>query len=175
MSTVRKREGTDLELHLRKLEDDVARGILDLGEGKVVLGHSLDGRIVISNEVSKHGAGLVEGAVPVVLGHTVLLKEVILQHTGDLERDLLVLAQSALSDKLHDFGKILLLLQNLLGLRTELNETRLCGLVVGIEDFGVLGIREGPVDGREVLPLGELLVQTPEDLHDTECGSGNRI
>jgi hypothetical protein len=36
-------------------------------------------------------------------------------------------------------------------------------------------VRNEPVDRGEVFPLGELLIQTPEDLYDTQGGGGYRI
>ena len=39
----------------------------------------------------------------------------------------------------------------------------------------VLGVADKPVDRGEMFPLGELLVQPPEDLDDTEGSGGDRV
>ena len=158
-----------------QLEHEVGRGVTNLREGDVAGRDSLLRSIVECDEVAEHRARLVEGAESVVLGHTVLLQEVVLEHACDLKRDLVILAEGALPDKLHDLSKVLLLLQDLLSLRPQLNEARLRSLVMLLEDLGVLRVGEGPVDGREVLALSELLVQAPEDLHDTQSCGCNRV
>lgn len=127
------------------------------------------------DEVPQHRARLVERTVTIILAHPVLLQKVVLQHPRHLQRDLVVLAQRALPHQLHDLGKIVLLLQNLLRLRAQVDEAGFGGLVVWLENFGVLGVGDVPVDGGEMFPLGEFLVETPEDLHDTERGGRDRV
>lgn len=63
-----------------------------------------------------------------------------LEHLRNLQSDLVTLAQSTLSDKLDNLGKILLFLQNLLGSCSEVNETRVDFFVVGVKDLEVLGV-----------------------------------
>jgi hypothetical protein len=63
-----------------------------------------------------------------------------LEHLSDLQSDLVTFSQSTLSNKLDNLGEILLLLQNLLGSRSQIDETRVDFLVVGIEDFEVFGV-----------------------------------
>jgi hypothetical protein len=48
-------------------------------------------------------------------------------------------------------------------------------VVVLVEDVHVLGVADEPVDGGEVLALGQLLVKTPEHLDDTKGGRGHRV
>jgi hypothetical protein len=110
---------------------------------------------VVKHKVLQHTDSLVEWTHSVVLRDTVLLQEVILsvsfcgvhpsepaylEHLSDLQSDLVALSQSTLSDKLDNLGEILLLLQNLLGSRSQIDETRVDFLVVGIEDFEVFGV-----------------------------------
>lgn len=123
------------------------------------------------HKVLQHRARLVERTITIVLAHSVLLQEVIFEHSGDLQRDLVSLAQRALSDQLHNFGQIIFLLQDLLGLVAVGYEPRVSRLVVGFKDLDVFRVRYVPVDGREVLPLRELLVQSPEDLDNTKSSS----
>lgn len=132
--------GTYLKLHLRQLEHDVAGGVSDLRKCHIASRDSLQSRIVERHKVSQHCAGLVEGAEPIVFAHTVLLQEVILQHAGNFQCDLVALSQCALSDELHDLSKIVLLLQNLLRACSKLNEAWLRRLVMRLKDLGVLGI-----------------------------------
>ncbi len=89
---MRSKSKTYLEFHLRQLEHEIASRVLDLGESHVSLGDGFEGRIVESNKVSQHSAGLVEGAISVVLAHTILLQEIVLQHPRDFQCDLLVLS-----------------------------------------------------------------------------------
>ena len=41
-------------------------------------------KIVVSGKVAEHPDGLVEGAITIISGETVLLEEVVLQETGNL-------------------------------------------------------------------------------------------
>lgn len=82
------------------------------------------------DKVPKHPTGLVKRAVPVVLAHTVLLQEIVLQHPGDLQGDLVVFAQRTLSDKLDNLCKIVLLLEDLLRACPEFDETWFCCIVM---------------------------------------------
>jgi len=98
------------------------------------------------------------------LRDTVLLQEVVLvvsscrfqqkdsanlEHLCDFERDLVALSQSTLSDKLDNLGQILLLLQDLLCGRSQLDETGVDFFVMGIEDLEVLGVGQA---GRQLGP-----------------------
>ena len=76
---------------------------------------------------------------------------------------------------MHNLGQVLLFLQDLLALGAQRHELGEVLLVVVVEGAHVLAVAEQPVDGRKVLALGELLVQTPEDLHNVERGRGDRI
>lgn len=131
-----------LELHLRQLEHEVASPILDFRKRYVALAltYSPDRRVVETDEALEHTVRLVKRTVAVVLAHAVLLQKVVFEHARNLERDLVVLAERALSNKLHDLGQIFLLLQDFLRLHAKLDETGGVGLVVRLEDLGVLGI-----------------------------------
>lgn len=48
-------------------------------------------------------------------------------------------------------------------------------LLKTIQDLENTPVRDEPVDGREVLPLGKLLVQAPEHLHDTQGSRSDRV
>ena len=166
---------TNLELHLTELEKEIAGRFLDLREGDILRCHGLDSEVVELHKVAQHGTRLVERAEAIVLADTVLLQEVVLEHARDLERDLVVLAERTLADKLHDLRKIVLLLQDLLRLGAQLDEAGFGSLVMRLEHLSVLGVRDVPVDRREVFALRKLLVQSPEDLYDAESRGGDRI
>lgn len=83
---------TDLKLHLRELKHDISCGVFDLRESQIVLRNSLDGKIVESNKVLQHAAGLVEGAEAIIFTHPVLLKEIIFEHASNFQRNLVVLS-----------------------------------------------------------------------------------
>lgn len=72
-----------------------------------------------------------DSPVLVVLRDTVLRQEVVLDERGDVERHLVVLAERALADELHNLGQLLVLLQQCLGRRTQLDEA---GLVLAGRD-----------------------------------------
>ena len=135
---------------------------------------------------AQHPNGLEHWAEAVPLGDTVLREEVVLEHTSDGQGDLLVLAKSRLADKLDNFGQLTLLLQDFLGLGSQVVETGLCAVVVGSKDVEVLGVGQVPVNRWEVLALhvslaihftylSQGLGKTPEDLHDTKSRRGNGV
>lgn len=69
-----------------------------------------------------------------------------------------------LSDELHDFSQVLLLLQDLLGLGTQGHKLREVLVVILIQSTSVFAVADQPVHRGEVLPLSQLLIQTPEHL-----------
>lgn len=73
-----------------------------------------------------------------------------------------------LSDELHNLSQVFLLLQNLLGLGTQGHKLREVLVVILIQSSGVLAVADEPVHRGEVLPLSQLLIQTPEDLSENE-------
>ena len=110
---------------------------------------------MVKHKVLQHTNSLVERTHSVVLRNTVLLQEVVLvvsssrhcevcgahlEHLSDLQSDLFRLSQCTLSDQLDNLGEILLLLQDLLGSCSEINETGVDFLVMGVEDFEVFGV-----------------------------------
>lgn len=70
-----------------------------------------------------------------------------------------------LSYKLHDFSQVLLLLQNLFGLCAQRNKLWEMLVVVLVQSPCVFAVANEPVDGGEVFPLSQLLVQPPEHLN----------
>ena len=113
-----------LKLHLRELVHNVGGGVLDFSKCDISIAKSLDRRLVECDKVSQHRARFVERAVAVVFGDTILLQEIVFEHPGNLQRDLVCLSQCALADKLHDFCEIFLLLQDLLSTRPDLDKAR---------------------------------------------------
>ena len=92
-----------------------------------------------------------------------------------LEHGLLILGERILTDKLHDFGELILSLEDLSHLLTEVHEIWLVLVVILVKS--IIVVREGdvPVDGGEMLTLGQLLIQTPENTDDGEGGGGDGI
>lgn len=76
----------------------------------------------------------------------------------------LVEMKAYLADKLDDFRKVLLLLQNLMHFSAQSDKLREVLLVVLVQGAYVLGVGNEPVNTGEVLALRQLLVQAPEDL-----------
>ena len=138
-------------------------------------------RIVESNHAPEHADSLVKGKEAIIGRVAVLLEKVVLDELGNVERDLVGLGEGALcsfisnrrkeqylSHKLHNFTQILLLLQHLLDPRTQRQEFRVKLFIVGLERIDILAIAQRPIDTGKVLALCELLVQAPENLHDSQ-------
>lgn len=132
---------------------------------------------------------LVEGAVPIINGDTILLQEILLDQPRDVERDLVGLSKRALSNELNDLGEFVLLLEDLLGRVAIVEEVGLGSLVVGLEDTGAVGtagsggmrgkdnagdqlfrVRDVPVDGGEMLALRELPREGTQDVGSARWG-----
>lgn len=137
--------------------------------------HGLDGLIIEMHKVPQHPHSLVQGAVLVVWGIRILCQEIFSQQLGHFKNDLVRFGQRVLSDKLHNFAEIFLLLKNFAALCSQAHEIGVNRVIKFREGFDIVGIRNEPIDAGEVLALGELLVQTPKHLHDGQRGSGNRI
>lgn len=60
-------------------------------------------------------------------------------------------------------------------LGSEGHKLRVVLVVEIVEGAHVLGVGDEPVDGGEVLALGQLLVQPPEHLHDAQRGRGHGV
>jgi hypothetical protein len=168
------------EFHTAQLIQNIAHGIPDDGPRDLVLGlrRALDGvsrHIVEPDHVLQHTYRLVERTEPVVRGVRVLLQKVLLQEFGDLERDLVGLGERRFTDQLHDLGQVLFFLEDLLDFGTQRDELWEVLVVEVVQRARVLRVRDQPVDGGEVLALGQLLVQPPEHLHDTQSGGGDGI
>lgn len=80
-----------------------------------------------------------------------------------------------LSNELHNLSQVLLLLQNLLRLGTQRHELWEVFVVIFIQSPGVFAVANEPVDGGEVLPLSQLLIQTPEHLRGDVRALNNNI
>jgi hypothetical protein len=100
-----------------------------------------------------------------------LLKEIFTKDLRDFHNNLLILTQRLLPNKLHDLTEIILLLEDITSLVAQVRIAVIEIVEERLEDAHVLGVGDEPVERREVLPLGELLVETPEHLDDGESGS----
>ena len=145
---------------------DIAGVLLDLGP-TLATGDSLLGLVVELHEGLHHVFCLPKWAELVVVAVSILLKEVILEHGSDIESDLVRVTQCRLTHQLHDLVQILRVRQHLPDLVAELGELRMVFLVESVESGCVFAVRLRSVDAREMLALSELLVQAPENLHDT--------
>lgn len=79
-----------------------------------------------------------------------------------------------LSDELHNLSEVLLLLQDLLGLGTQGHKLREVLVVVLIQSTGVFAVADQPVHRGKVLPLSQLLIQTPEHLREETTATQSR-
>mmetsp|Transcript_16908 Transcript_16908/g.42446 ORF Transcript_16908/g.42446 Transcript_16908/m.42446 type:complete len:669 (+) Transcript_16908:112-2118(+) len=171
-----------LELHAGQLVHEVAHAGLDDVErdpagvaASAGLLHRAVGQVVEQDHVLEHEHRLVEGAVLVVLGERVLLQVVLLDQAGGLQDDLVALRQRVLAHQLHDLVQPVLLGQNVTRHAAHVGKLGVEALVEGLQGLVVLGVGNHPVHRGEMLPLRQLLVQAPEDLHDTQRGGGDRV
>lgn len=75
-----------------------------------------------------------------------------------------------LSDELHDLCQVLLLLQDLLGFGAQGHKLWEVLVIVLIQSTSVLAVADQPVHRGEVLPLSQLLIETPEHLREERRG-----
>jgi len=149
---------------------------LDLGHGELLLGGLLgvkngaDAAIVEKADSFHHADGLPEGAVVIVIGEGVLLEELILDNSCSLKNSFLIFREGVLTDELDDFGELIFGLEDLSELLTKSHELGLSLGVMLLEGVVIVGERDVPVDGREMLTLSKLLIQSPENGHDGEGG-----
>jgi len=87
----------------------------------------------------------------------------------------LILGERVFTNQLHNFDQLVFLLQDLTGGLLEVHEVGLDIGVVLLQDGIVGGETQVPVDTGEMLTFGQVLVQTPEDLHNGEGGGGHGI
>merc|ERR1712078_664204 len=163
-----------LKLHAGDLHNELAHGIVDHVPGDLIVTGALSkcllGALMEVGNHPHHTNGLDDWALEVAVSETILLEEIFADDLCNLKRDLLILRKGVLSNKLNDLLQVILLLEDLLELLLEEWVLRIELGEVWLQDSDVLGEGDVPVDRREVLPLCELLVQTPEDLHDAEGG-----
>lgn len=76
-----------------------------------------------------------------------------------------------LSYELHNLSQVLLFLQDLLCLSTQGHKLGEVLVVIFIQSTGVFAVADEPVDGGEVLPLSQFLIQTPEHLTENAPGT----
>mmetsp|Transcript_2118 Transcript_2118/g.5368 ORF Transcript_2118/g.5368 Transcript_2118/m.5368 type:complete len:228 (-) Transcript_2118:1258-1941(-) len=169
----------EFELHGCDLGDEILHGVVDAVPANLVLaralGNSLLGTVMEGHDNLHHAHGLAQRAEEIIVREAVLLQEVFTDDLGDLQGALLVLGQGVLADKLHNFLQVILLLQNFLDTLLQHAVLGVVLLEVWLQDARVLRERDVPVDRREVLSLGQLLVQTPEHLHDAQCRRGHGV
>merc|ERR1712050_384716 len=122
------------------------------------------------NDDLHHTNRLRQGAEEIVVRETVLLQEIFSNNLGDLEGALLILGQRIFTNQLHDFLQIIFLLKDFFHLLLQHAVLWIELLEERLKDSDVLRKRDVPIDRREVLSLGQLLVQAPEDLHNAESG-----
>jgi len=135
----------------------------------------LSALFIVGNNTFHHTNGLRERTKFIVIRESILLQELVFDDLSDLKSSLLILTKRIFTYKLHNFCQISLFLQdefNGFFVRHEIGFS----FTEIIEKHGiVVGIRDSPVDGWEMLSLGKLFVQSPEHLDDIKCGSGNWI
>jgi len=169
------------ELHVIELVDNVVlERLLDETHRDLLLTlggvrDNLHAVLIELDDTLHHTNGLGERAVVIVIGESVLLEEFILNDRGSLEDGLLIFGKGIFTNQLHNFDKLVFLLEDLTGGFLQIHEVRLHLGVVLFEDGIVRGETQVPVNTGEMLTFGQVFVETPEDLHDRESSRGNGI
>mmetsp|Transcript_21099 Transcript_21099/g.29210 ORF Transcript_21099/g.29210 Transcript_21099/m.29210 type:complete len:369 (-) Transcript_21099:628-1734(-) len=127
------------------------------------------------NHVAQHVRGLVEGAELIVRGKRVLLQVVVLDDASRLKDDFLLVCQRVLAHQLHNLIQILLFLQNVSSLGSHRYKIRLISFIETFKSIDILGVRDAPIHRRKMLSLSKFFIKSPEHLHDSECGCGDRV
>mmetsp|Transcript_74534 Transcript_74534/g.125664 ORF Transcript_74534/g.125664 Transcript_74534/m.125664 type:complete len:271 (-) Transcript_74534:1027-1839(-) len=168
-----------LKLHVRQTVELGGQRGLDLVPGDGVVDRSLVdgllGKVIESADVLQHPYSLVKWAILVIRGECILLQEIFTSYLGNLQNNFVALGKRILPNQLHNFLQVFLMLQHFGDLGSQTNELGVVLLEVGLQRLQVLGVTNEPVHGREMLPLGQLLVQPPENLHDGQCSGSNRV
>ena len=166
-------------LTVNHLLDDGSQARLDVSVGQFGIrgrvGNCLLAKIVKGDNNTEHTHSLGKRTGEIVLREGVLGKEILTDKLGNLHDNLLILRQTLLSNQLHNLGKVILLLKDGTSLVTQVGVTRVHVVEVWFQHLHVLRVRDEPVEGREMLTLGKLLIQSPKDLNDGQRGCRNRI
>ena len=161
-----------VELHGGNLINQLSHGGLDVSPGDLSIHrgilNSLHAAVIEVSDDTEHTDGLVKRGGEIVFGVSILLKEIFTDDLGDFHDDLLIFREGFLTDELDDFLEVIFFLQDGTDAVTHDDELRVHGGEEGLEHAIVLTVGHEPVDGGEVLTLGKLLLQTPEDLDNGE-------
>lgn len=87
----------------------------------------------------------------------------------------MVFGQGVFTDQLHNLIKFVFFLQNFFEGLSQVAELGVESIEIGVELFFVVAGGDVPVQGGEVLSLGQFFVQSPEHLHDCQSGAGNGV
>jgi len=103
----------------------------------------------------------------IVITVSILLEEIFSDHFSNLQKWFLLLRKSVLTNKLHDFIKLILLLKDLFKLDSVLRKSCVFLVEIRFKKFFVFWIRNSPVNSREMLSLSKSFLKTPEHLHNS--------
>jgi len=126
--------------------------------------------LVVGNETLHHTNSLRKWAIVIVFRKGILLQEFILDKGSARKSSFLILSQCIFTYELDNFCQITLFLKNLLNNSFVSHEIWVSFVVVIGKHSIVVGVRNGPVDGWEMLSLSKFFVQSPEDLDDIKSG-----
>mmetsp|Transcript_11038 Transcript_11038/g.24343 ORF Transcript_11038/g.24343 Transcript_11038/m.24343 type:complete len:225 (+) Transcript_11038:100-774(+) len=131
--------------------------------------------VIKGNDNTKHANSLHNRTGEIIISECILSKEIFTNELGNFHDNFLILRQGLLTNKLHNLRKIVLHLQNITALVTEVSITRIHLIKVRLENLHVLRVRNQPIKRWEMFTLGKLLVETPEHLHDRKGGCSHWI
>mmetsp|Transcript_1421 Transcript_1421/g.2992 ORF Transcript_1421/g.2992 Transcript_1421/m.2992 type:complete len:648 (+) Transcript_1421:52-1995(+) len=166
-------------LAINHLLDDGGKARLDVSIGELGIRGRIRNRllaeVVEGDDHGKHAHRLGKGTGEIMLREGILGEEILTKKLGHLHDHLLILRQGLLTNQLHNLREVILLLQNVTSLVTQVRITGIHVVEVRLQHLHVLGVRDEPVERRKVLALRELLVESPKDLHDGERGGRDGI
>ena len=111
----------------------------------------------------------------VIIGESVLRKEILTNELCHFHNNLLILRKRFLTDKLDNLGKVVFLLEDGTSLVTQVRVLFIQTVEVWFEYLHVLRVRNEPVKTGEMLSLSKLLIETPKHLDDRQSGSRDRV
>mmetsp|Transcript_13856 Transcript_13856/g.32356 ORF Transcript_13856/g.32356 Transcript_13856/m.32356 type:complete len:236 (-) Transcript_13856:415-1122(-) len=149
-------------------------GIGDLRVSRAV-SDCLLGQIVEGDDDLEHTNGLDQRTGVVEFSEGILSQEILTNELGNFHDDLLILGKRFLSDQLDNFLQVIFLLKDVHGSLTKSRVLFVHTIEERFQDLHVLGVRNEPVERREMLALRKLFVQSPKDLDNGQSSRCNGI
>mmetsp|Transcript_5322 Transcript_5322/g.10991 ORF Transcript_5322/g.10991 Transcript_5322/m.10991 type:complete len:296 (+) Transcript_5322:186-1073(+) len=148
--------------------------VSDLGISRAV-SNCLLGQVVEGDDDLEHTNSLNKRAGVIEISESILRQEIFADKLSNFHNDLLILGKGFLSDQLHNLLQVIFLLKNVHGSLTKARVLFIHSIEVWFQNLHVFGVRNEPVERREMLTLSKFLIQSPEDLDNRQSSGSDRI